>query len=194
MAMWRSDIMLTYRCQSAAVTLLHIRSHSGMTMKTIAILATFIWMVMNSQAQTTPGFMEYEDAYSVYITKDLKASKTFYTQWLDFDVVFEASWFVFFQSRGDHKVSFALMDETHPSAPPSYGAFNARGSFLTLQVKDAAKVYEELKKRNAPITYPLKTEDWGQIRFGLTDPNGLYIDIVQQVEPAKGYWERYMPK
>lgn len=165
-----------------------------MNMKTIAVLITFVWMVMNTPAQTTSGFMEYEDAYSVYITKDLKASKTFYTTWLDFDVVFEASWFVFFQSRGDHKISFALMDETHPSAPPSYGAFDACGSFLTLQVKDATKAYEELKKRKAPITYPLKTEEWGQIRFGLTDPNGLYIDIVQQVEPAQGYWERYMPK
>jgi hypothetical protein len=28
----------------------------------------------------------------------------------------------------------------------------------------------------------------------LTDPNGLYIDIVQQVEPAAGYWEKYMVK
>jgi catechol 2,3-dioxygenase-like lactoylglutathione lyase family enzyme len=154
-----------------------------------------IFIYMNSFAQTeTASFVEYEDAYSVYITKNLKASRDFYIQWLDFEIVFEASWFVFFQSKGDHKISFALIDENHPSSPPSYGTFNGRGSFLTLQVQDAAKIYDMLKSRNAPITYHLKTEDWGQVRFGLTDPNGLYIDIVQQAEPVKGYWNKYLPK
>jgi catechol 2,3-dioxygenase-like lactoylglutathione lyase family enzyme len=151
-------------------------------------------MNMKSVAQTEkPSIIEYEDAYSVYITKDLKASKDFYVRWLDFEVVFEATWFVYMQSSGAHKVSFALIDEKHPTTPPSYGSFNGRGSFLTLQVSDASKVYDKLKSKNAPITYPLKKEVWGQIRFGLTDPNGLYIDIVQQVEPAEGYWDPYMP-
>ena len=150
---------------------------------------------MKSSAQTeTQSFLEYEDAYSVYITRNLQTSKEFYVRWLDFEIIFEASWFVYLQSRGDHKVSFALIDEKHPSNPPSYGSFDGRGSFLTLQVIDASLVYNKLKSINAPITYHLKTEDWGQIRFGLTDPNGLYIDIVQQVEPVKGYWDRYPPK
>jgi uncharacterized glyoxalase superfamily protein PhnB len=59
-------------------------------------------------------------------------------------------------------------------------------------VEDAAAVYEKLQAMKAPITYELHREEWGQVRFGLTDPNGLYIDIVQQVEPATGYWEKYM--
>ena len=137
---------------------------------------------------------EYQDAYSVYITNNLKASKEFYAKWLDFQVGFEASWFIYLQSKGEHKITFALIDEKHPSTPPSYGVFNGRGSFLTLQVEDAATVYNKLMERKAPIAYHLKKEDWGQIRFGLTDPNGLYIDIVQQVDPAAGYWDQYKPK
>jgi uncharacterized glyoxalase superfamily protein PhnB len=163
-------------------------------MKTYSIILTLILLHMNSKTQTKLLPIEYEDGYSVYITKDLKSSKEFYVHWLDFEILFEASWFVYMQSKGNHKITFALIDEKHPSTPPSYGAFNGQGSFLTLQVKNAAEVYNRLKNLKAPITYHLKTEDWGQIRFGLTDPNGLYIDIVQQVEPAKGYWEKYMPK
>lgn len=136
----------------------------------------------------------YLDAYSVYITRHLSKSRDFYTKYLDFEVVFEASWFVYMQSAGDHKVSFALIDETHPSTPPSYGTFNGRGSFLTLQVEDAEAVFKQLVDRQAPITYHLKKEDWGQLRCGMVDPNGLYIDIVQQVEPVPGYWEKYMTK
>ncbi|MFZ6014127.1 MAG: VOC family protein [Bacteroidota bacterium] len=151
-------------------------------------------MSTNAQRADAKAFIEYQDVYSIYITKDLKTSKEFYVKWLDFDVVFEASWFVYMQSKGDHKLTFALIDENHPSTPPAYGAFDKRGSFLTLQVQDAAAVYQKLKDKKAPITYHLKKEAWGQLRFGLTDPNGLYIDIVEQIEPAKGYWEKYLPE
>lgn len=152
-------------------------------------------MTTLSFAQNKDGdFSEYESVYSVYITKDLEKSKTFYTQWFDFEIIFEASWFVYMETKGAHKFSFALIDENHPSTPPSYGAFNGRGSFLTLQVSDATLMYEKLKAKGAPITYHLKKEAWGQIRFGLTDPNGLYVDVVQQVEPVAGYWEQYAPE
>ena len=159
-------------------------------MRTLIIIFTLISFSMNTNAQERPE-IEYQDGYSVYITKELKASKEFYVKWLGFEVVFEASWFVYMQSQGEHKISFALIDETHPSSPPTYGTFNGRGSFLTLQVGDAKAAYAKLKDRNAPITYPLTKEDWGQLRFGLTDPNGLYIDIVEQIQPAAGYWEKY---
>lgn len=149
-------------------------------------------MNVNSQKTDTPP-VEYQDVYSIYITKELKASRDFYVRYLDFEIAFEASWFVYMQSKGERKLTFALIDETHPSTPPSYGAFDKRGSFLTLQVSDAESVYERLKQRNAPITYHLKKEAWGQLRFGLTDPNGLYIDIVQQIDPVEGYWDKYPP-
>lgn len=98
------------------------------------------------------------------------------------------------QSHGDKPVSFALIDVSHPSTPPAYGSFNKRGSFLTLQVQDAAMVFKTIKEKGAPISYPLTKESWGQLRFGLTNPNGLYIDVVEQIEPAPGYWEKYMVK
>lgn len=157
-----------------------------------------LFVLMFIYAMTTTGqnqkkvSIQYEDVYTVYITKDLNASRDFYVQWLDFEIVFEASWFVYMQSNGEHKLSLALIDEKHPSTPPAYGAFNGSGSFLTLQVADATAVYNQLKAKNAPISYTLTKEDWGQLRFGLTDPNGLYVDIVQQIEPKEGYWEHYM--
>lgn len=155
-------------------------------MKALISVSLLMLIAMNSSAQDSKSLIEYQDVYSVYITKDLKATQEFYTRWLDFEVVFEASWFAYLQSQGERKLSLALIDEDHPSTPPAYGAFNGRGSFLTLQVQNAAAVYNELKRRNAPITYHLKKEDWGQIRFGLTDPNGLYVDIVEQTEPVTG--------
>src|SRR5688572_22916866 len=107
-------------------------------MRTLLIFITLNVTTMIVQAQTPTRYL---DAYSVYITKDLARSKAFYVQWLDFEIAFESTWFIYMQSKGDHKVSFALIDEKHPSTPPAYGAFNGRGSFLTLQVEDAEAVY-----------------------------------------------------
>jgi len=29
-------------------------------------------------------------------------------------------------------------------------------------------------------------------RFGFTDPAGLWVDVVEQIDPAAGFWDRYM--
>ena len=163
-------------------------------MKALYTSFILIFLSMTAQAQNSKLFVEFQDVYSVYITRDLNASKEFYTTWLDFDIAFEASWFVYMRSKGERKLTLALINEKHPSTPPAYGAFNGRGSFLTLQVADATALYEILKKNNAPISYKLTKEDWGQLRFGMIDPNGLYIDIVEQVDPKEGYWEQYVKK
>jgi hypothetical protein len=42
------------------------------------------------------------------------------------------------------------------------------------------------------ITYPLTDEPFGQRRFGFSDPSGLWIDVVEQIEPTPGFWDKYM--
>jgi len=146
----------------------------------------------SSQKKTT---MSYQDVYSVFITKDLKASKEFYTKWFDFEIVFESGFFILFSSGGTKPLSIAFMSEKHPSSPPSNPALNSKaGVFLTLQVDDAKSFYEKLKKAGLKIYYELKDEPWGQRRFGVIDPNEMYIDIVEQIEPEKGFWEKYPAK
>jgi hypothetical protein len=31
-----------------------------------------------------------------------------------------------------------------------------------------------------------------QRRFGLFDPAGVWIDVVEQIEPAPGWWDKYL--
>jgi uncharacterized glyoxalase superfamily protein PhnB len=139
--------------------------------------------------------MKIKDTYSVFVTKDLKATKDFYIKWFDFEVYFEASYFILLQASDDKPYFFGFMDEEHPSSPPTIPAINNNsGVFLTLEVEDAKAEYEKLLNAGLNIYYHLKDEIWGQRRFGITDPNGMYIDIVQQTEPKNNYWEQYLPK
>jgi uncharacterized glyoxalase superfamily protein PhnB len=64
---------------------------------------------------------------------------------------------------------------------------------LTLQVADAAAEFERLKRAGLPIAYPLHDEPWGQRRFAVSDPSGTWVDVIEQVEPAGGFWDRYLP-
>ncbi len=138
--------------------------------------------------------MNYQDIYPVFVTKDLKTTKDFYIKWLNFQVYFESSFFILLTATcGDRSFSIGLIDEIHPSSPPTIPAMNSQsGVFLTLQVEDAQGEYDRLNSAGLNIYYHLKDEAWGQRRFGLIDPNGMYIDIVQQIEPEKGYWEQYL--
>ena len=61
-----------------------------------------------------------------------------------------------------------------------------------LQVDSAQAAYDEMKALKAAIVHPLATEPFGQKRFGFSYPSGLWIDVVQQIESASVYWDKYM--
>lgn len=137
--------------------------------------------------------MNVQDVYSVFVTNHLNRTKDFYINWFKFEVVFESSFFVLLTSAGEKKYSIAFIDEVHPTSPPDPAPLNSKaGVFLTLQVADAKGEFEKLKKAGADISYQLKDEPWGQRRFGIIDPNGLYIDVVEQINPQEGFWDKYM--
>jgi hypothetical protein len=43
------------------------------------------------------------------------------------------------------------------------------------------------------VAYPLHDEPWGQRRFAVYDPSGTWVDVIQQIDPAPGFWEKYLP-
>ena len=133
--------------------------------------------------------MELQSLYPVVVTDKLAECRDFYTRWFGFQVVFEASWFIYLAS-GNYGVAF--MSPDHPSQPPGPEAFNGKGMFLTLQVADAKAEFERLEKAGVAIAYPVTGEAWGQRRFGLFDPAGMWVDVVQQIEPAPGFWDKYV--
>jgi catechol 2,3-dioxygenase-like lactoylglutathione lyase family enzyme len=133
--------------------------------------------------------MQIVDSYPVVITPDLHECRDFYVMWLDFEVVFEASWFVLLNSGA---ISIAFMHPEHPSSPPDPGAYRGDGAFLTLQVEDAGAEYESLMGRGLQCALPLTDEPWGQRRFGLVDPAGMWVDVVEQTQPEEGWWDPYL--
>jgi catechol 2,3-dioxygenase-like lactoylglutathione lyase family enzyme len=163
----------------------------------IAVIAFLVANPVQGQSadQSMKTEIKYQDAYPVYISKDIVKSRDFYTKNLGFELAFESSFFILLTTAGEPSYRIGFLSEAHPSSPPSTPALKASaGVFLTLQVRDAKAMYDQLLKARVKITYTLTVEPWGQRRFGLTDPNGMYVDIVEQIEPQEGFWEKYKAK
>ena len=136
--------------------------------------------------------MHVQDLYPIIVTDRRAECRDFYVRWFSFEVVFEASWFVYLAARGERAFGLAFMSPDHPSQPPGPERFNGRGMFLTVQVEDAAKELERLQAGGLPIAYPLRDEPWGQRRFAVQDPAGTWVDVIQPIEPAPGFWDPYV--
>ncbi|MDQ3697792.1 MAG: VOC family protein [Gemmatimonadota bacterium] len=136
--------------------------------------------------------MELQDFYPIVVTEHLAGCRDFYRQWFGLEVAFEASWFVLLKSGEEGKASIAFMHPTHPSAPPGPEPFSGQGMCLEFQVADARTEYERLVRGGVALSLSLRDEPFGQRRFGLFDPAGVWIDVVEQIEPAAGWWDKYL--
>jgi uncharacterized glyoxalase superfamily protein PhnB len=63
--------------------------------------------------------------------------------------------------------------------------------FVSLQVADAAAEHARLRAQGFAIAYPVRDEPWGRRRFGLLDPAGTWVDVVQHIDPMPGFWEAH---
>jgi uncharacterized glyoxalase superfamily protein PhnB len=94
--------------------------------------------------------------------------------------------------EGEHDVALAFIHVEHPSSPPSPAAHQGDGKFLTLQVADARSEHERLRSAGLELALELTDEPWGQRRFAVVDPAGMWVDVVEQIEPAPGWWDPHL--
>jgi uncharacterized glyoxalase superfamily protein PhnB len=136
--------------------------------------------------------MKIMDSYPLITVKNKAASRDFYVKHFGLEVIFDADWVTMLGNARSGRIALGFMTPDHPTNPPGPEAFDGKGMILTIQVADAAKAIAELKQNGVAPFYDLHDEAWGQRRFTLTDPNGVIVDVVEQTEPAAGYWDQYM--
>lgn len=135
--------------------------------------------------------MKFSDRYPIIVTPHKDACRDFWQRRLGFEVGFDSTWFVWLHG-GDGSASIAFMTPEHPSAPPGPQAYSGQGVCFELQVDDAQAAHAEFTARGGRAEHPLTDEPFGQRRFGFADPSGLWVDVVEQTEPAAGWWDRHL--
>lgn len=119
------------------------------------------------------------------ITEKIKASKEFYSNVLGFGVSFENDFYLLMHTPNrSEEISFLMPN--HPSQQPLFhDAYVGKGTYLTIEVEDVDRVYEDMKSKNVPIALEIRDEVWGDRHFSIVDPNGVGIDIITYTQPEE---------
>lgn len=119
-------------------------------------------------------------AYPVLMTRDVASAAAFYRTYFDFEVTFEADWYV---SLIRDRWELAVLDVSHPTVPA--GAQPAAGVLINLEVNDVDAVYDRLVIHGPfdPLL-PLRSEDFGQRHFIVAGPDDVLIDVITPIPPV----------
>ena len=112
-------------------------------------------------------------------SKDLSASKNFYTRLFDFNVDYDSDWFVHLISK-DKNLELGLIDRTHEIVPQSYQTPPA-GFYITFVVDNADELFETAKTEGFDILEEPSDTFYGQRRLLLKDPDGTLVDVSSPI-------------
>jgi catechol 2,3-dioxygenase-like lactoylglutathione lyase family enzyme len=117
------------------------------------------------------------------ITDKIEATKKFYTEKLDFKIVWEADWFILLSTpNGEDTISFMASNHPTQSLENFRTLFKGEGVFLTIEIENVDSYYEQIKQRGIDLALDIRSEDWGDRHFALIDPNNIGIDFVTHTQ------------
>ncbi|WP_314032495.1 VOC family protein [Xanthocytophaga flava] len=150
-------------------------------MKRILSVFAFVCLITHGYTQThlSSSNRHTMKLNAGIITEKLVESKAFYTNVLGFGVTFENDFYILLHTPGQQaELSFLLPN--HASQQSLFHKpFQGQGMYLTIEVDDVDKIYQEIKKKGIPIKIDIRDEPWGDRHFAIQDPNGVGIDIVK---------------
>ncbi|MET9400731.1 VOC family protein [Kitasatospora sp. NPDC002965] len=125
-------------------------------------------------------------------TRDVAASRAFYTRHLGFEVTFDADWYVSLRRPDAPQYELALLDHTHPTLPEGHRTPLRGGLLLNFEVDDVDAEHRRLVAgAGLPEVLPLRTEEFGQRHFIVAAPDGVLIDVITVVPPSEEYAAQY---
>ena len=137
--------------------------------------------------------MKINSFYPVILTKHVKESSRFYTDYFGFDIVYDADWYVSLKSsRSDIPFELALLDASHPTVPEAYQK-SVQGLILNFEVEDVDQEYHRLiTSEKLPLHLDIRDEVFGQRHFITSDPNGVLIDVIKVIPPSQEESTQYV--
>ncbi len=128
--------------------------------------------------------IEVQSMFPVMVTPQLDAVKTFYESIFGFTTVFYEKAFYLHLVSPNGAVQLGFLMPGHPTQPDFlHPLMNPDGYVISLEVQDAEKAYDFAKSQSLTVSLPLKEEVWGQYHFMVTDPAGIQVDVVQNIDP-----------
>lgn len=124
-------------------------------------------------------FAEY--SYPIICTVSFAKTINFYEDHFEFLVAYETESFAILKRKNASSIYLAVMDTEHAPVPEHYHR-HAGGMILNFPVHDVEQAYKELYWEGLTILgEPSVSESSGRKHFFVEDPNGILINIAQNV-------------
>jgi uncharacterized glyoxalase superfamily protein PhnB len=131
-----------------------------------------------------------KSSFPIFTVASLERARSYYERHFGFGVAFENDWYLHLVSDSGVQVGFLLPNQ--PTQPEVFHqSFDGAGVIFSFEIDDADSAYAEAKENALDIVLSLRSEEWGQRHFCVRDPNGVYLDIVQAIEPKEEYIQGY---
>lgn len=128
--------------------------------------------------------MNFTDVYSLVVVADTEELRDWYVRHLGFSVGFELDWVVLLASPGKRPFGVCFMREALDHQLPQFRTrITGDALVLTLEVDDVEEALREIEATGIGPEVSLRDEPWGQRHFMLRDPAGIWLDVVQPIEP-----------
>ena len=119
-------------------------------------------------------------ATEIYNDK-ITESKAFYCNIFNFKVKYELEGYVIIQHKENSAYELLFCIPNSPFVDEIFRPkFYGKGLIFQMEVSNVEIEYERIKNLHIPIVLKLKEEPFNGKHFTITDPNGIYIDIVQK--------------
>ncbi|GAA4605145.1 catechol 2,3-dioxygenase-like lactoylglutathione lyase family enzyme [Actinoplanes octamycinicus] len=110
-------------------------------------------------------------------------SAAWFTEHFGFAVGVDLGWYVNTQHTDHPALSLDFVQRDHPSWPAATRGKTVVGTLLAFLVADVDAEYARLGDEGLEVVLPPVTEPWGQRRFQVAGPDGLLVEVLQQVAP-----------
>lgn len=129
--------------------------------------------------------MKVSSHYPVIRTDKVAETSEFYVTHFGFSVTFATDWYVSLR-RDDHELAF--VDASHPTIPVAARNRPVAGLILNFEVDDVDAEYRRLvTDAGLEPALELRSEDFGQRHFIVTDPAGVLVDVITEIPPSAEY-------
>lgn len=113
-------------------------------------------------------------------TRKINESKKFYCNNFNFRVKYEIEGYVIIQHQGNTAYELLFCVPNSPFVNKIFRPeFKGKGMIFQMEVTNVKSEYDRIRKLNIPIIIELINEPVNGKHFTISDPNGIYIDIVQ---------------
>ncbi len=124
-------------------------------------------------------FSQY--SYPIICAKNLAQSVNFYEDFFDFVVALEMPGYVVMKREGFRDSHLAIIDKDHEQIPQAYRR-PVQGMILSMPVTDARASYMAAYWEGLDLVSEPSESCCGRLHFMIEDPNGILIDVSQNVQ------------